>query len=487
METSRTWLETAIAWVDTLGAWVWGWPLLVLLVGTGLYLTVLLRGLQFRELGHSLYLALVKRREDDGEGDISHFQALMTALAATVGTGNIAGVAAAIAGGGPGALFWMWLTGLVGMATKYCEAFLGVRFRVTDARGEMSGGPMHYLARGLKGRLGTGLGFLFALFAVLASFGIGNMVQSNSVADALRSSFGIDPLWTALVIAVLAGAVILGGIKSIGRFTGFFVPLMIAFYIVGALVVLAINWRGLPAIFVYVILDAFRPAAAAGGFLGATLMMAVRLGVARGVFSNESGLGTGGIAAAAAQTKEPVRQALVSMTQTFIDTIVVCTLTGFTIVATGAWQQIDPATGVAFTGAPLTIQAFSTGLPGNWGGYIVSLGLALFAFSTLLGWSYYGERAAEYLFGARAITPYRVVFIAASFLGAWVLNFSAVGGFKLVWGFADVMNGAMAFPNLVGLLMLSGLVARETREYFARQRGLTPAEVKAAAETAPES
>jgi alanine or glycine:cation symporter, AGCS family len=370
--------------------------------------------------------------------------------------------------GGPGALFWMWITGLVGMATKYAEAVLGVRYRVVDARGEMNGGPHYYLSRGIGGGLGRALGGLFALFAAIAAFGIGNMVQSNSVADALRDTFQIPPLWTGLVIAVLAGMVILGGIRSIGRFTGFFVPMMIIIYLIGSLIVLAINWRGIPDIFVYVIQDAFSPAAPVGGFAGATLMMAIRMGVARGVFSNESGLGTGGIAAAAAQTREPVTQALVSMTQTFIDTIIVCSLTGFAIIATGAWMQINPATGAALTGAPLTIQAFSTGLPGTWGGYIVSTGLALFAFSTILGWAYYGERNVEYLLGERAILPYRLLFIVAAFLGAWVLGLPDIQGFQLVWDFADVMNGLMAFPNLIGLLLLSGVVARETRDYFAR-------------------
>jgi AGCS family alanine or glycine:cation symporter len=466
-QPQQSWVDVAQEYLGVASGWVWGWPLLVLLVGTGLYLTLLLRGLQFRELGHSLWLALVKRREEGAEGDISHFQALMTALAATVGTGNIAGVATAIATGGPGALFWMWITGLVGMATKYAEAVLAVRYRITDERGQMSGGPMYYLSRGVGGGLGRTLGFLFALFAAIAAFGIGNMVQSNSVADALRSSFGIDPVWTGVVIAVLAGAVILGGIRSIGRFTGFFVPLMIALYVLGALVVLAINWRGLDDIFVFVLRDAFRPSAAVGGFAGATLSMAIRMGVSRGVFSNESGLGTGGIAAAAAQTRSPVTQALVSMTQTFIDTIVVCSLTGFAIIATGAWMQVDPGTGAAFTGAPLTAKAFSTGLPGTWGGGIVAVGLALFAFSTILGWSYYGEKALEYLVGARAVVPYRIVFVLASFVGAWVLTLSERGGFEVVWTFADVMNGMMAFPNLVGLLLLSGVVAAETRAYFA--------------------
>lgn len=466
---TSAWVDNALSYTGQVSSWVWGPPLLVLLVGTGLYLSVLLRGLQFRELGRSLYLALVVRKEEGAEGDISHYQALMTALAATVGTGNIAGVATAIAVGGPGALFWMWITGLVGMATKYAEAVLAVRYRVTDARGQMSGGPMYYLSRGVGGPLGRTLGFLFALFAAIAAFGIGNMVQSNSVADALQSSFGIDPLWTGVVIAIALGAVILGGIQSIGRFTGFFVPVMIVFYILGGLVVLAINWRGIPAIFVFVIQDAFRPSAAVGGFAGASLAMAIRMGVARGVFSNESGLGTGGIAAAAAQTSHPVGQGLVSMTQTFIDTIVVCSITGFAIIATGAWTRIDPSTGVGFTGSPLTVQAFSTGLPGSWGGYIVSIGLALFAFSTLLGWSYYGEKAIEYLLGIKAVLPYRVVFVFASFVGAWVLTLSARAGFELVWAFADVMNGAMAFPNLVGLLLLSGVVARETKDYLGRR------------------
>jgi AGCS family alanine or glycine:cation symporter len=346
---------------------------------------------------------------------------------------------------------------------------LAVRYRTTDPKGRMAGGPMYYLSRGIGGRLGGTLGWLFALFAAIAAFGIGNMVQSNSVADALQGSFGISPVMTGVVIAVLAGAVILGGIESIGRFTGFFVPVMILFYIVGALVVLGINWRGLDDIFVFVLRDAFRPSAALGGFGGAAFMTAVRMGVARGVFSNESGLGTGGIAAAAAQTEHPVTQALVSMTQTFIDTIVVCSLTGFVIVATGAWHFTDPATGQALSGAPLTAHAFSTGLPGAWGGGIVAVGLALFAFSTILGWSYYGEKAIEYLLGSRAIAPYRVLFVLASFVGAWVLTLSDRQGFELVWNFADLMNGMMAFPNLVGLLLLSPIVARETRDYLARR------------------
>lgn len=470
IQTESASLDSARALIAQASDIVWGPPMLVLFLGTGLYLTILLRGLQFRELGHSLYLALIKRREHDAEGDISHFEALMTALAATVGTGNIAGVAAAIAVGGPGALFWMWMTGLVGMATKYAEAVLGVRFRVTTPRGEMAGGPMYYLSRGIGGPFGSALGWLFAVFAMLASFGIGNMVQANSVADALQSSFGVPPVWSGLVMAGFGGAVIIGGIRWIGKVTAVFVPVMILTYILGGLVVLAINWRGLPAIFTFVIADAFRPAAAAGGFLGATLMTAVRMGVARGVFSNESGLGTGAIAAAAAQTHHPVTQALVSMTQTFIDTIIVCSITGFTIIATGAWMRVDPATGLGYTGAPLTAQAFRTGLPGSWGDSIVAIGLAMFAFSTVLGWSYYGERNVEYLMGSKAILPYRILFTLAVFAGAWAVSLPSAAGFELVWGFSDVTNGAMALPNLIGLLVLSPLVAKETRGYLERRR-----------------
>lgn len=464
--------------LNRVSSFVWGPPLILLLVGTGIYFTIVLRGLQFRELGHSLWLALVKRKEEGAQGDISHYQALMTALAATVGVGNIAGVGTAIAAGGPGALFWMWMSGLFGMATKYAEAYLGVRFREVDSRGNMSGGPMYYLRNGVGGNLGKTLGFLFALFAAVAAFGIGDMTQSNSVADAIQTSFGVRPLYTGIAIAVFAGAVILGGIQSIGRVTSFFVPVMILFYLIGGLVVLAINWRGLPAIVTFVITDAFTPTAAIGGFLGATVRDAIRWGFARGVFSNESGLGTGGIAAAAAQTYAPTSQALVSMTQTFIDTIVVCSITGLAIVTTNSWQVADPATGVALSGAPLTVVAFSHGLPGNLGGYIVAIGLALFAFSTILGWSYYGERAISYLLGEKVITPYRILFVIASFFGAYALELGEAqrGGFQLVWTFSDIMNGLMAIPNLIGLLLLSGIVVKETKEFLAGRKAPLPGE-----------
>jgi AGCS family alanine or glycine:cation symporter len=428
---------------------VWGPPMLVFLVGTGVYLTIRLRGVQFTQLWWSLKLAFVVREERGAQGDISHFQALMTALAATVGTGNIAGVATAIAAGGPGALFWMWMTGLVGMATKFAEAVLAVKYRVVDDRGEMAGGPMYYLERGLGVKW---LGAVFAGLTAITAFGIGNMVQSNSVAHAMQDSFGVPLPISGVVIAVATALVILGGIQSIARTASLIVPVMIVFYMAGGLTVLAINWRSLPDIVVYVFNDAFTPSAAVGGFAGATVMQSLRFGIARGVFSNESGLGSGAIAAAAARSGHPVTQALVSMTQTFIDTIVVCSITGFTIIATGAWKS-------GVTGAALTSQAFSTGLPGSWGGGIVALALVLFAYSTLVGWSYYGEKALEYLTGGTQFSrAYRVVWVVAAFVGS-------ITSLDVVWAIADVFNGAMAIPNLIALVGLAAIVSSETREY----------------------
>ncbi len=444
--------ETILSILGEISGWVWGPPLLVLLVGTGLYLTFLLRGLQFRKLGYALWLALIKRREEGATGDISHFQALMTALSATVGTGNIAGVATAIAVGGPGALFWMWITGLVGMATKYAEALLGVHYREQDALGTMSGGPMYYLRKGLNSPL---LGGMFAIFTSIAAFGIGNMVQSNSVADALQHSFAIPVGVTGAVLAIATALVILGGIRSIARVTEVLVPFMIVAYMLGALWVVVLNITAVPEVLALVIQSAFSPTAAAGGFVGATVMLTIRMGVARGIFSNESGLGSAAIAAAAAQTRHPVTQALVSMTQTFIDTIVVCSLTGFVILVTGSWTTGE-------TGAPLTATAFQQALPGEWGDLIVTLGLVLFAYSTVLGWSYYGEKAFEYLFGEKVVKPYRFAFVLAVLLGAVV-------HLDIVWTFADIMNGLMAIPNLIGLIGLSGIIAKLTREYFVQQ------------------
>ena len=444
-------LETILT---TLSDVVWGPPLLAMLVGTGIFLTLRLRGVQFTTLVPSLRLALVVRDETGGTGDVSHYQALMTALAATVGTGNIAGVATALAAGGPGALFWMWMTGLVGMATKFAEAVLAVKYRITDDRHAMAGGPMYYIERGLGWRW---LGIVFAGLTTVAAFGIGNLVQANSVADALRATFGVPLVVSGAMVALATALVVLGGIQLIAKTASVIVPTMIVFYLVGGLIVLALNWRTLPDIAFHIFRDAFSPTAAVGGFTGATVTQGIRFGIARGVFSNESGLGSGAIAAAAARAHHPVAQGLVSMTQTFIDTIVVCSITGFTIIATGAWQSGD-------TGAALTTRAFSTGLPGTWGGSIVALALALFAFSTILGWSYYGEKALEYLVGSTRFTRrYRIVWVAATFVGA-------VTSLEVVWAVADVFNGAMALPNLIALVLLSGVVVRETKDYLGRRR-----------------
>lgn len=436
--------------IGEVGGVVWGVPTILLLVGTGLWLSFRLKGLQFTKLWHSLYLALIKRKEkSDQPGDITHFQALMTALSATVGTGNIAGVATAIAAGGPGALFWMWITGLVGMITKYSEALLAVKYREQDKFGNMSGGPMYYITKGLGWKW---LGVLFAVFASIAAFGIGNTVQSNSVAHALDATFGVPTWITALVLMIGTGAVILGGIKSIGKVTGMLVPVMIVFYMGGAILVLLLNLSEVPKALDLILTQAFTPTAGVGGFLGSSVMLTIRMGVARGVFSNESGLGSSPIAAAAAQTKHPVTQAMVSMTQTFIDTLVVCTLTGLVIVISDNWFS-------GMTGAELTSVSFTEGLGSVAGEYIVSIGLALFAYSTLLGWSYYGEKSIEYLAGEKAIMPYRIIFTIFVGIGA-VINLD------LVWGVADIFNGLMAFPNLIALLALTPVIVTETKKYF---------------------
>ncbi len=433
---------------------IWGAPLLVLLVGGGIFLTILLKGLQIRGLVYSLYLGLIKRKEDDDQaGDISHFQALMTALAATVGTGNIAGVATAIVTGGPGALFWMWITGLFGMATKYSEAVLAIKYREVDEFGTMSGGPMYYISKGLGWKW---LGTLFAIFASIAAFGIGNMVQSNSVAEAVRASFGIPNWTTGIILATLTAMVILGGIKSIARVTQVLVPFMIVIYVVGSLIILFLHISTIPKILAIIFKSAFTPTAAVGGFLGATLKQTITMGVARGVFSNESGLGSSPIAAAAAKTPNPVKQALVSMTQTFIDTIVVCSMTGLVLLSSGLWNS-GP------TGAELTALAFDKALPGGIGEYVVTTGLICFAYSTILGWCYYGEKSIEYLLSESAVKPYRIIFVI----------FVAIGTFlklEVVWTSADIMNGLMAFPNMIGLVGLSAVIASESNKHFFKKK-----------------
>ena len=448
-------MEQVQAVLDQISSFVWGPFLLIpLLLLTGLYLTVRLGGLQFRILGHALWLALVRRKENSTTGDVSHYQALATAMAATIGVGNIAGVATAIGIGGPGALFWMWITGLVGMATKYSEGLLGVKYRQVDAKGEQSGGPMYYLTNGIGGFWGKTLGIAFALFGAIAAFGIGNMVQANTAAAQLEATWNISPTWSGLAMAVCAAAVILGGIKSIGRFAAGVVPLMCVLFILANLLVLVVFAERLPDALAMVFTDAFSGTSAAGGFAGSAVILAVQMGVARGIFSNESGLGTGAIAAASAITDQPVRQAMVSMTQTFIDTLIMVTLTALSIIVTGAWMQEGLA------GAPMTAWALEQAMGGGWGNVTVALGVLVFSFTTLLGWCYYGERCIEMLVGRRGVMPYRLVFAVVVYVGA-------VLSLEMVWSFSDIANGLMALPNLIGLLLLSGVVANETRKYFA--------------------
>ena len=461
--------------LENISSWIWGpWVLIPLLLGTGLYLTIRLGGLQFLRLGAALRLGLFTRKDPGSDGDISQFQALTTALAATVGTGNIVGVATAIGIGGPGALFWMWVTGLLGMASKYSEAFLGVRFRTTDAAGEKSGGPQYYLERGIPGGFGKFLAIFFAIAAVIACFGIGNMTQGNSISANLENSFNVPTWVTGIVLTVFALLVLVGGIKSIGRVTAGLVPVMIIFYVLGAIYILIANIGGVPAAFAQIFTEAFTGTSAIGGFAGSAIIIAVQMGVARGIFSNESGMGSAAIAAAAAKTSHPVRQGLVSMTQTFIDTIIVVTCTGLVIITTGVWNMTDPETGEQISAALMTGEAFSHGLPGEWGHYIVTIGLVLFAGSTILGWSYYGERSIERLLGRKAVMPFRILFSLVVFIGCTVQ-------LGVVWAFSDVMNGLMALPNLIGLLILSGLVARETKKYLDNDPKLraTPDEVNA--------
>lgn len=460
-------LEQLEALLGQIGGIIWGPFLLIpLLFGTGLYLTIRFGGIQFLRLGAALQLGFIRRRDDNADGDISQFQALTTALAATVGTGNIVGVATAIGVGGPGALFWMWVTALLGMASKYAEAFLGVRYRTTDAAGEKNGGPQYYLERGIPGGFGRFLALAFAIFAVCACFGIGNMTQGNSIASNLDRSFSIPTWATGLVLAGMTLVVLVGGIKSIGKVTSAFVPVMILFYVLGALYILAVNIADVPSAIALVFEDAFTGTAATGGFLGSTIMIAVQYGVARGIFSNESGMGSAAIAAASAQTTHPVRQGLVSMTQTFIDTIIVVSCTGLVIVTTGVWGQVDPATGEQISASIMTGEAFTHGLPGEWGHWIVTIGLVLFAYSTILGWAYYGERNVERLFGLRLVMPFRIFFSLVVFIGCTV-------PLGVVWNFSDMMNGLMAIPNLIGLLIMSGLIARETKLYLKYDPKLT--------------
>ncbi|MGE7838701.1 alanine/glycine:cation symporter family protein [Viridibacillus arvi] len=427
---------------------LWGIPLIVLIVGSGIYLTIRVGVLQLRLLPTALRLVFSKKHATDAEGDISQFQALTTALAATVGTGNIVGVATAVILGGPGAIFWMWFSAFFGMATKYSEAILAVRFRVKDSKGQMAGGPMYYLEHGLKQKW---LAVLFALFGVLASFGIGNGTQSNSVAGVVNSTFKIDPWITGIILTIFVGLVILGGIQSIGKVTAVFVPVMAIFYLASGLIIIIMNITAVPEAFMTIIKMAFSGEAAAGGAIGA----AIRYGVARGVFSNEAGLGSAPIAAAAAKTDLPGRQALISMTQVFFDTFLICSITGLTIVMSGVY------TNPKLEANAVTTQAFGHFL-GSWGPIVVAIGLIFFASSTILGWAYYGEKCFQYLFkNPFALLIYRIIFVGFVFIGATI-------PLDIVWTFSDVANGLMAIPNLIGLIGLSGIVVFETKRIKAK-------------------
>jgi AGCS family alanine or glycine:cation symporter len=443
-------ITSANSWLNGL---VWGPPMLVLLMGTGVLLLFVTGGVQFRHIGTALGEVLGKlRNRTAGAGNVTPFQAVATALASTVGVGNIAGVATAISLGGPGALFWLWISGLLGMGTKYAEIVIAMHYRERDAAGIMRGGAMYTLTKRGLGWLGG----IFALLTALAAFGIGNMVQANSVAQSLQASFGFSPSLVGIVLVVISGAVILGGLKRIAAFAEILVPFMAILYVGGGLVLLIMHAGRIPEVLALVFRSAFSGTAATGGFAGATIMLAMRYGIARGLFSNEAGLGSAPMVHATAETDHPVRQGLYGIFEVFVDTILICTTTGLVVLVSGAWQS-------GTTGAALSAQAFSTGLPGTWGGIIVTGGLVLFAFSTLIGWSYYGETGAVYLLGTRAAVPYRLLWLVFIYLGA-------VGSLHLVWDVADTLNGLMAIPNLISVLISIPLLRQLHKEFFDKRR-----------------
>jgi len=455
--------ETVQQILDSIDAIAWGPVTIVLLVGTGIFTTILVKGIQLRKFLYAFGLISGRFDNPDDDGEITHFQALSAALSATIGTGNIAGVGTAVALGGPGAIFWMWVTAVFGMSLKYGECLLSLKYRTIHPDGTVGGGPMYYLEKGLGQKW---LGVCFALFAAIASFGIGNMVQANSVAEPVQTYFGIPKTVTGLVIGGLVFAVIVGGIKRIGQVASKLVPVMAVFYILGALVVIFTHLSGIPDAFAMIFKGAFSGTAATGGFAGAAVAQAIRFGVARGVFSNEAGLGSAPIAHGAAQTKEPVREGLVAMLGPFIDTLTICTMTGLVIILTGAHET-------GLTGADLTAKGFNSGLPGP-GGYIVAIGIILFAFSTAISWSYYGDRCIDYLFGKRWVTPYRVLYCLLLPVGASIK-------LGLVWTISDIGNALMAWPNLIGLLFLSPVIYRETKAYFADPSRVYPSHLRNAA------
>jgi AGCS family alanine or glycine:cation symporter len=437
--------------IDQINGFVWGPVMLTLLLGTGIFLTIGLKGMTISHIPYA-FKQLFKGRQGSGDGEISPFNALMTSLSSTIGMGNIAGVATAIGLGGPGALFWMWCAAFVGMATKYAEAVLAVNYRETDEAGRKVGGPMYYIKNGL-GDKWKWLGGAFALFGSLAGFGLANTVQSNAVSQVLETNFNVPTVVSGMVMAVLVGGVLLGGIKRIASVAGKLVPFMAVLYMTATFLILVMNAPAIPAAIILVVDSAFNGAAATGGFAGATLMLALRMGIARGIFSNEAGLGSAPIAHAAAETNSPVRQGTIAMLGTFIDTLVICTMTGLVLIVTGVWSG-EPQ------GAAMTLAAFTGALP--YGDIILSLCVALFAFTTMLGWSYYGERCAEFLLGTRVITPFRVLWVIGIFVGTQM-------SLELVWKMTDALNGLMAIPNLIALLLLSPIVFKLTREYFEKE------------------
>ncbi len=433
---------------------VWGVPLIVMLLGTGIWLTIRSRGIQFRGFAHGWALVSGKYDDPNEKGETTHFQSLSTALSATIGTGNIAGVATAIAMGGPGAVFWMWVTALFGMSIKFHSSLLAQKYRDINSEGVVSGGPAHYLKNGLKNKW---LAFLYALFTVIASFGIGNLVQANSLTDPLHEQFHFSRLAVGIVVALLVGAVIVGGVKRIAQVTSKVVPLMAVLYFLAALTVIILHYDQIIPAFKMIFTYAFTgsPKAVSGGFAGATVMMVMRYGIARGLFSNEAGLGSAAIAHAPAKTDEPVREGLVAMLGPFVDTIIICTMTALVIIVSGLWKSGQ-------TGAALSSHAFSQTLPFV-GPYVVSVGLTLFAFTTLIGWSYYGDRNIEYLLGEKWVLPYRILFVL-------LIPVGAVMKLEVVWNFSDIANALMALPNLIGVVLLSGVVKKMTDTYFEKMK-----------------
>ncbi|MDT8450466.1 MAG: sodium:alanine symporter family protein [Wenzhouxiangellaceae bacterium] len=450
-------LDLITAVNDFVNGIVWGPPFMILLAGTGLYLTIRLGFFQFTHLGHAWrnsFGRFFRREMDTGDGAISPFEAVSSAMAATIGVGNIAGVATAIALGGPGAIFWMWVIALVGMATKMAEVTLGLKYRHINEKGHVSGGVFYYIEKGLGPRW-RWLAVLYALFAGIAAFGIGNMVQSNTLAQAMETGFGVPSWVSGVVILGAVGAVTLGGISRIAATASKIVPFMAVIYVAGSLIILFLHFDAIPGALKMIVMHAFEPAPAAGGFAGATVAEAIRYGVARGIFSNEAGLGSASIVHAQARNK-PFVQGFWGIWEVVIDTLVVCTMTALVILTTGAIETGE-------TAADLTATAFSTGLPGP-GGYIVLISIVFFAYTTMLTWNFYGEKSWEYLFGERVVLPYRLVFLAFLMVGA-------VGGLELIWSVADTFNGLMAAPNLVALVLLAGVMAREKMAYFDDLRG----------------